>query len=70
MSYARFSSLSGLITRGACKWPEIQHLEMNQQEKSNQIKSLYLSVNVFSTAVLMEDTVNSETNILNQTETC
>ena len=33
-------------------------------------KSLYLSVNVFSTAVLMEDTVNSETNILNQTETC
>ena len=35
-----------------------------------KIKSLYLSVNVFSTAVLIEDTVNSETNILNQTETC
>ena len=33
-------------------------------------KSLYLSVNVFSTAVLIEDTVNSETNIINQTETC
>ena len=26
--------------------------------------SLYLSVNVFSTAVLIEDTVNSETNII------
>ena len=29
-------------------------------------KSLYLSVNVFSTAVLIEDTVNSEKNIINQ----
>ena len=38
------------------------------QNKIN--KSLYLSVNVFSTAVLIEDTVNSETNIINQTETC
>ena len=39
----------------------------------NKIKineSLYLSVNVFSMAVLIEDTVNSETNTLNQTETC
>ena len=36
----------------------------------NKNKSLYLSVNVFSTAVLIEDTVNSETNIINQTETC
>ena len=27
-------------------------------------KWLYLSVDVFSTAVLIEDTVNSETNIL------
>ena len=33
-------------------------------------KSLNLSVNVFSRAVLIEDTVNSETNIINQTETC
>ena len=33
-------------------------------------KSLYLSVNVFSTAVLIEDTVNIETNSINQTETC
>ena len=31
---------------------------------------LYLSVNVFSTTVLIEDTVNSETNIINETETC
>ena len=29
-----------------------------------------LSVNVFSTAVLIEDTVNSETNIMNRIETC
>ena len=33
-------------------------------------KSFDLSVNVFSTAVLIEDTVNSEINIINQTETC
>ena len=29
-------------------------------------KSLYLSVSVFSTAVLIGDTVNKETNIINQ----
>ena len=33
-------------------------------------KILNKSLNVFSTAVLIEDTVNSETNTTNQTETC
>ena len=42
----------------------------NGSDNQIKIKSLHLSVNVFSTAVLIEDTVNSETNILNQTETC
>lgn len=32
-------------------------------------KSLYLRVNVFSRAVLIEDTVNNKTNIANRTET-
>ena len=42
-----------------------------QKLKKQQQQQLYLSVNVFSMAVLIiEDTVNSETNIRNQTETC
>ena len=45
----------------------VSYLEHFSFAKKN--KSLYLSVNVFSTAVLSE-TVNSETNITNQTETC
>ena len=34
--------------------------------KINKKKSLYLSVGVFSTAVLIGDTANKETNIINQ----
>ena len=37
------------------------------RHKSLYKKNNYLSVNVFSTAVLIEDTVNRETNIANQT---
>ena len=37
------------------------------KKNKNKNKPLYLSVTVFSTAVLIEDTVNSETNIINQT---
>ena len=33
-------------------------------------KILYLSVRVFSTVVLIVDTVNKQTNITNRTETC
>ena len=33
-------------------------------------KSLYLSVRVFSTVVLIVDTVNKQTNITNRTEIC
>ena len=46
-----------------------RHGSLCEPEK-NKNKSLYLSVNVFSTAVLIQGTENSETNIINQTETC
>ena len=38
--------------------------------RKNENKSLYLSVNVLSTAVQIGVTVNKQTNIVNRTETC
>ena len=39
-------------------------------KKKKKKKSLYLSVRVFSTVVLIVDTVNNQTNITNRTEIC
>ena len=39
-------------------------------ETQNLKKGLYLNVRVFSTVVLIVDTVNKKTNITNRTEIC
>ena len=41
----------------------------NNQSQKSKSKSLYLSVRVFSTVVLIVDTVNKQTNITNTTVT-
>ena len=48
----------------ACKLAVLKLNEWLQQNKTKN-KSLYLSVRVFSTVVLIVDTVNKQTNITN-----
>ena len=61
--------LASVKIRDLCRSRKLACYFSRRKRLKNK-KSLYLSVNVFSTAVLIEDTVNSETNIINQTETC
>jgi len=43
---------------------------LKKSTKPNIKKVVYLSVRVFSTVVLIVDTVNKQTNITNRTEIC